>query len=169
MGTITSLMMTPPPRHQTWVMIPLPRLQTALWIGQSTPAGDAWLGPGSIPSSVEIVSRKHQVKRVAMFDVWQCCLVIKHFQTLLTYSRTAAPFTCRRCTAGPAARPFSCRRCTQASPDLASCDGQPTTPAPAASARPGPGGEGSGSGPGIARPGPLNADDGYIDEYEYYT
>ena len=91
MGTITSLMMTPPPRHQTWVMIPLPRLQTALWIGQSTPAGDAWLGPGSIPSSVEIVSRKHQVKRVAMFDVWQCCLVIKHFQTLLTCTHQLPP------------------------------------------------------------------------------
>ena len=75
-----------------------------------------------------------------MFDDSGWNLIIKHFQTLLTYSRTAAPFTCRRCTAGPAARPFSCRRCTQASPDLASCDGRPTTPAPAASARPGPGG-----------------------------
>ena len=84
MGTITSLMMTPPPRHQTWVMIPLPRLQTALWIGQSTPAGDAWLGPASIPSSVEIVSRKHQVRHVG--DGWWCLTMLwmKSHQTLLT-------------------------------------------------------------------------------------
>ena len=86
MDTITSLSLVLP--KPLWMMTPPPRLQTALWMRiQSSPAGDAWLGPASSPSSAEIVSiapRLHQVRHVS--DVW-CCLTMlwrKSHQTLLT-------------------------------------------------------------------------------------